>query len=153
MPAEPPPFGFAQAREAFDAVAALHSEATLRAVPRLTAADLQEMRAADAACREALTEGRVEDAIDADDRFHDVLTRAADDPDLTVGIELVRPRIRRLDRWYFARITYSDDKSGSFHDEILAACEAGDAEGAAGFVERSFHEGGEAIAAAAQRSR
>jgi DNA-binding GntR family transcriptional regulator len=152
MPQEPPPFGFALAREAFDTFGTLHADATLRGVPLVGDDGVEALREADAACRAALQEGRVEDAIDADDRFHDVFVRAAGDPDLEVGVALVRPRIRRLDRWYFARMAYDPDRSVSANAEIIAACEACNAEEAARLVEHSFREGGARIAEAVRRS-
>jgi DNA-binding GntR family transcriptional regulator len=151
MTVEPPPFGFAQAREVFVQFGALHAEATRRGVPALDTAGLERMRSADAACGAALRDGRVDDAIDSDDRFHDVLVEAAGDPDLRVGIDLMRPRVRRLDRWYFAQGALHHGTVATTHAEILAACEAGDAEEAARLVHESFLSGGERIAAALER--
>ncbi|QEC46295.1 GntR family transcriptional regulator [Baekduia soli] len=149
MPTEPPPYDLTLAREAFTNAAALHAEATRRGAGRLVPADLDRLRAADAAFCAAVAEGRVGDAIAADDAFHQVLLDAAGDPDLLVSNELLRPRLRRMDLWLFSRKTFAPGPSS--HPEIIAALEAGDAERAAVLVQRSFTEAGEALAAVLAR--
>jgi DNA-binding GntR family transcriptional regulator len=146
-----PLFDFHQAREVFATFASLHAEATLAAAPQLTEADYAELEAAEAAFATAVRDGRTDDAIDADDRFHQVFVRLCGDPDVRVGIELVLPRVRTLDQWYFGRMSERQDRSASFHDEILAACRAGDAAEASRLVELSFRTGGEDMVAEAQR--
>ena len=58
------------ARDAFPIVAALHALAAELGVPRLTAADLERMRAANARFAAALKADDVDAALDADDAFH-----------------------------------------------------------------------------------
>ncbi|HEU4975739.1 MAG TPA: FCD domain-containing protein [Baekduia sp.] len=147
--ATPVPFDLTMARQAFATAAQLHGRATRIGTPNLAAEDFAELRAADAAYITALGEGRVAEAIDADDAFHDVLVRAADDPDVRVSVELLAPRLRRLDLWFFTRKMF--DEPPSSHREIVEALERGDAERAASLVEASFIRAGETLAAALRR--
>lgn len=150
MAASPVPFDLTMAREAFATAAQLHGRATRDGAAHLRPDDLDALRVADAAYVAALAEGRVEDAIDADDAFHDVLAHATEDPDIQVSVELLKPRLRRLDLWFFTRKTF--DGPPSSHGEIVAALERGDAERAASLVEASFVRAGETLVAALQRS-
>ena len=145
----PPPFDLRRAREAFEHAAHLHAEATRRGAPQLTPAALERLRAADATFVAALQEGRIGDAIDADDAFHRVLLEAAGDPDLTVAADLLVPRLRRMDLWFFTRRSFAPGENT--HPQIIAALERGDAEAAAELVARSHLDAGEALAAAVQR--
>jgi DNA-binding GntR family transcriptional regulator len=147
-----PLFAFHQAREVFATFASLHAEATLLAVPRLEDEDFAELEAANDRLRTALQEGRAAEAIDADDDFHGVFARVCRDPDVQVGIDLIVPRIRSLDLWYFNKLLSGDDPPGNGrHSEIMAACRARDAAEAARLVRESFSRGAEQLAAEAQR--
>jgi DNA-binding GntR family transcriptional regulator len=149
MPSEPAPFDLTLAREAFDNAARLHGEATRQGAPHLTDDDRQRLRDMDAAYVAAVADSRVEDAIDADDAFHQVFLRAAGDPDLQVSVDLITPRLRRMDLWFFTRKTFG--AAPNSHPAILAALERGDVEEAAELVERSFREAGEQLSAALGR--
>jgi DNA-binding GntR family transcriptional regulator len=148
-PREPLPFDLNRAREAFATSAHLHGAATRRAVGRLTDADLERLRAHDAAFEAALAEGRVADAIAADDAFHGVILDAAGDPDLNVSVELMLPRLRRMDLWLFARKTFAPGENT--HPAIIAALAAQDGETAAQLVERSYTSAGEELGAIVER--
>jgi DNA-binding GntR family transcriptional regulator len=151
MPAEPVPFDLRSAREAFATTGRLQAEATRLGAPRLGPEDFDRLRAADAAYVDALEAGRVEEAIAADDAFHQVLLDAAADPDLQVSLDLLLPRLKRMDLYVFARKTL--ERSESSHPAIMAALESGDAEGAARLVENSYAAAGAALAAAVERER
>jgi DNA-binding GntR family transcriptional regulator len=151
MPAEPPPFDLTLAREAFDTAARLHGEATRRGAGALAPVDFDRLRAADRAFVAAVRDGRVRDAIAEDDNFHQVLIEAAGDPDLQVGVELLLPRLRRMDLWFFTRKTF--DEAPNSHPPIIAALEDGDGEQAARLVEQSFLEAGEQLAAVVDAAR
>jgi DNA-binding GntR family transcriptional regulator len=148
-PHEPLPFDLKLARDAFATTGRLHGDATRRACGRLTAADFDQLRAHDADFAAALAGGRVQDAITADDAFHRVILDAADDPDLRVSVELLLPRLRRMDLWLFTRKTFTPGESS--HPPIIAALEAQDAERAAALVEESFTSAGEQLAAVVER--
>jgi DNA-binding GntR family transcriptional regulator len=145
----PPPFDLTRAREAFRAAADVHGQATRIGAAALSADELERLRAADAEYVAAVRDGRVADAITADDRFHRVLLEAAGDPDLLVGADLLTPRLRRMDLWLFTRKALDDRPSS--HPEILEALEDGDADRAAELVARSFLDAGEELAAIVER--
>ncbi len=147
---EPLPFDLKLAREAFATAAQLHGAATRRAADRLTEDDYELLAAHDAAYVAALADGRVQDGIAADDAFHHVILDAADDPDLVVSVELLIPRLRRMDLWLFTRKAFADGQSS--HPAVIAALRAGDAELAATLVEASFTTAGEELATAVERS-
>jgi DNA-binding GntR family transcriptional regulator len=150
MTHEPLPFDLKLAREAFATAAELHGAATRRAADRLTEADYELLSAHDASYLAALADGRVQDGIAADDAFHRVILDAAGDPDLVVSVELLTPRLRRMDLWLFTRKAFADGQSS--HPAIIAALRAGDAELAATLVEASFTTAGEELAVAVGRS-
>lgn len=150
MTQEPLPFDLKLAREAFGTAAELHGAATRRAATRLTEADYDRLATHDAAYVAALAGGRVQDGIAADDAFHRVILDAAGDPDLVVSVDLLAPRLRRMDLWLFTRKAFADGQSS--HPAIIAALRAGDAEHAATLVEASFTTAGEELAAAVERA-
>jgi DNA-binding GntR family transcriptional regulator len=149
MTHQPVPFDLRRAREAFSTSAHLHGAATRRAAAQLTADDFAALRAHDAAYVTALEQGRVADAIAADDAFHRVILDAAGDPDLVVSVELIVPRLRRMDLWLFTRKAFSDVRSG--HPAIIDALERGDADAAVALVEASFTSAGEDLMATLER--
>lgn len=148
---EPLPFDLPLAREAFGTAGRLNGDATRRAADRLTAEDLADLEALDAAYETALRDGRVADAIAHDTAFHRRFFEIADDPDLSISADLIMPRLRRMDLWLFTRKAF--DPSQSSHPAILGALRAGDGETAATLVEASFTEAGEALAAIVERGR
>jgi DNA-binding GntR family transcriptional regulator len=150
MTDDPPPFDLKHAREAFATSARLHGEATRLGAAALTPDDFDRLRAADAAYVAALREGRIEDAIHADDDFHRVLLDAAGDPDLRVSVDLLLPRLHRMDLWIFTRKAFS--AGDNTHPEIVAALQAGDVDTAVDLVQRSHSEAGEALSAALERT-
>jgi DNA-binding GntR family transcriptional regulator len=150
MTDEPLPFDLNLARAAFATSAGLHGAATRRAADKLTAADYDRLRAHDAEFVTALREGRVQDAILADDAFHRVFLDVAGDPDLIVSVDLIQPRLRRMDLWHFTRKAF--DAGQNTHPETIAALQAGDVDTAVGLVEDSFTTAGESLAAAVKRT-
>ncbi|MET0601252.1 MAG: FCD domain-containing protein [Baekduia sp.] len=150
MTHEPLPFDLKLAREAFATAAGLHGAATRRAADRLTEADYKRLAAHDTAYVAALAAGRVQDGIAADDGFHRVILNATGDPDLVVSVDLLMPRLRRMDLWLFTRKAFADGESS--HPAIIAALRTGDSELAATRVEASFSTAGEELAAAVERA-
>jgi DNA-binding GntR family transcriptional regulator len=147
--AEPIPFDLGLAREAFATTGGMHGTAVRLAAPRLRPADFRRLRALDAEFTGALAEGRVHAAIAADDAFHRVFLDRAGDPDLSVGVELMMPRLKRMDLWLFTRKSF--DPSGNTHPATLAALESGDVDRAVELVEASYTDAGEALAAIVER--
>jgi DNA-binding GntR family transcriptional regulator len=149
MPIPPRPFDLTLAREAFANAAELHAEATRRGTPNLTPADLKRMHAINATYAAAIEDGRVADAIEADDAFHQILVDVADDPDIRVTAELLGPRLREMDTWVFTRQALGGRPSS--HPAILEALADRDGERAAELVAASFRDAGEALAVAVER--
>lgn len=107
------------ARDAFPVVAALHALATELAVPKLTEADRGALRDANNRFSEALRDGDVDAALEADDAFHGVFVTAAANAEIPRALERLMPRIRRLERLRFGSL--SGRASVKQHAEILLA--------------------------------
>jgi DNA-binding GntR family transcriptional regulator len=119
-------------RDVYDAlvvVRAMHEAAARAAVPRLTATDVEWMRAANEEFAYAVRAGDVERALRADDALHDVLVAACDNRAVAATIDRYTPLIRRLERQRFA--TLPAQRSVLRHEELIRACAAGDADAAA----------------------
>jgi DNA-binding GntR family transcriptional regulator len=112
------------ARDAFPIVAAVHALAAELAVPRVVAADLSRMRAANARFAEALNDVDVDAALATDDAFHAVLLTASANAELTRVLDRLMPRLRRLERLRFGSL--AGRASVRQHEEIVAAAAAND---------------------------
>ncbi|MCD2443022.1 GntR family transcriptional regulator [Agromyces sp. SYSU K20354] len=109
--------------------AALHELAVRDAVPQLTEADLDEMRAANARFAAALQANDVAAAVSADDDFHGVAVRASENPLLPTLLEHVTPLLRRLEHARFSSL--AGRGSVDDHDRIIGLCASGHADEAA----------------------
>jgi DNA-binding GntR family transcriptional regulator len=112
------------ARDAFPIVAAVHALAAELGVPRLAAADLNLMRAANARFADALNAVDVDAALAADDAFHAVLLTASANAELTGVLDRLMPRLRRLERLRFGSL--AGRASVRQHEEIAAAAAVND---------------------------
>jgi DNA-binding GntR family transcriptional regulator len=142
------PLATPDAEAAFPVVAALQALGARLGVPRLTDADLGTMERLDAERAAALADRDVPLAIDADDRFHDVVLTAAGNTELKRTLARLMPKIRRLDLLQFGALAERADEPVRDHDEILAACRRRDAATVAQLVERSYLRLGEQAAQA-----
>jgi DNA-binding GntR family transcriptional regulator len=142
------PLATPDAEAAFPVVAALQALGARLGVPRLTDADLGTMERLDAERAAALADRDVPLAIDADDRFHDVVLTAAGNPELKRTLARLMPKIRRLDLLQFGALAERADEPVRDHDEILAACRRRDAATVARLVEWSYLRLGEQAAQA-----
>jgi DNA-binding GntR family transcriptional regulator len=116
-------------RDAQEVTAAMHELAVRAAVPNLSAAELDAMRAANARFAAALREDDVDAAVAADDAFHAVPVTACANQALSSVLEQFTPLLRRVEQLRFSSL--SGRGSVAQHERIIALCEAGDAEGAA----------------------
>lgn len=116
-------------RGAQSVTAAMHELAVREALPRLSAAEIDAMREANARFADALRNEDVDAAIAADDAFHDVAVTACANPAVRTVIEQFTPVLRRLERLRFSSL--AGRGSVAQHDRIADLCEAGDVEGAA----------------------
>ncbi|MFE7650292.1 GntR family transcriptional regulator [Streptomyces phaeoluteigriseus] len=111
-------------RDAAAVVGAMHELVTRAAVPRLFAADIEAMRAANERFGAAVDAGDVEGALHADDELHDVLVRVSGNRAAAATVARYTPLIRRLERRRFGE--GGTCRSAGLHDRLIAACAAGD---------------------------
>jgi DNA-binding GntR family transcriptional regulator len=107
----------------------MHELAVREAVPVLSRAELDAMRAANTRLAQALRLNDVDAALEADDAFHDVAVSACANRIVISVLEEVTPLIRRVERLRFASL--AGRGSVASHDVIIELCASGDADGAA----------------------
>jgi DNA-binding GntR family transcriptional regulator len=122
------PLVAADVRDAAAVVGAMHELVTRVAVPRLAAADLAVMRAANERFAAAVRAGDVDAALRADDDLHEVLVRASGNRAAAATVARYTPLIRRLERRRFGE--GGSCRSAGLHDRLIDACAAGDTAGA-----------------------
>ncbi|RCV50262.1 GntR family transcriptional regulator [Marinitenerispora sediminis] len=132
------PLDLRAVRDALDVVRALHETAVRAAVPRMSPDHLEAMRAANRRFADAVRAGAVDEAVEADDAFHDVPVAVCGNAALAETIHRYTPRLRRLERQRFG--TLPGQRSIRRHDEFVAACAAGDVERAAEITRRIWAE-------------
>jgi DNA-binding GntR family transcriptional regulator len=115
-------------RGAHSVTTAMHELAVREALPNLSGAELDAMRAANARFAEALRADDVDAALAADDDFHGVTVAASANAALRSVLDQFTPALRRLERLRFSSL--SGRESVAQHESIIALCEAGDVEGA-----------------------
>ncbi|WP_405738075.1 GntR family transcriptional regulator [Streptomyces sp. NBC_00028] len=118
----------ADVRDAAAVVGALHELVTRVAVPRLFAADIEAMRAANERFAAAVRAGDVDSALRADDELHDVLVRVSGNRAAAATVVRYTPLIRRLERRRFGE--GGNCRSAGLHERLIEACTAGDVTGA-----------------------
>ena len=106
------------------------------AVARLTAEDLDRMRAANRRFAAAIADRDTAAALAADDDFHAVTVQVAGNRALATVLDQFSPVVRRLERLRFASLAAVD--SVALHDRLVAACEAGDPDAAADVAFRTW---------------
>lgn len=122
------PLDFRAARAAQSVTAAMHELAVREAMPNLSTAELDAMRAANARFADALRQGEVDTAITADDDFHGVFVTACANDAVRTVLEQFTPVLRRVERLRFSSL--SGRGSVAQHHRIIELCEARDTEGA-----------------------
>ncbi|MCU4671579.1 GntR family transcriptional regulator [Microbacterium fluvii] len=123
-------------RDAQSVVAAMHALAVREAVPNLTAAHLDRMRAANAAFAAAQRAGDADAALRADEQFHAVALEAAGNAAVGAVIAQYEPVLHRAERLRFA--SHEGAASIARHERLIELCAAGDAEGAAAVAEHTW---------------
>jgi DNA-binding GntR family transcriptional regulator len=114
----------ADVRDAAAVVGAMHELVTRIAVPRLSAADIEVMRAANERFAAAVGTGDVDGALQADDDLHDVLVRVSGNRAAAATAVRYTPLIRRLERRRFGE--GGNCRSAGLHERLIGACAAGD---------------------------
>jgi DNA-binding GntR family transcriptional regulator len=118
------PLTTGEVRDAAAVVGAMHELATRVAVPRLFAADVEAMRAANERFAAAVASGDVDTALQADDALHDVLVRVSGNRAAAATVARYTPLIRRLERRRFGE--GGTCRSAGLHERLIEACAAGD---------------------------
>ncbi|WP_217207655.1 GntR family transcriptional regulator [Streptomyces sp. AC550_RSS872] len=118
----------ADVRDAAAVVGAMHELATRVAVPRLSAADVEIMRAANDRFAAAVATGEVDLALRADDELHDVLVRVSGNRAAAATVARYTPLIRRLERRRFGE--GGTCRSAGLHERLIEACAAADVDAA-----------------------
>ena len=126
------PLDRAEARDAFQLVAAIHSLAARLAAPRIGDGDIARMSAANGRFAAALAGREVDEALAADDAFHGVFVAASGNREMPKALERLMPRLRRLERLRFGSL--AGRRSVRQHDRIVACARRRDAAGAADAV-------------------
>jgi DNA-binding GntR family transcriptional regulator len=111
-------------RDAAAVVGAMHELVTRVAVPRLSAADIEAMRAANQRFAAAVGSGDVDGALRADDVLHEVLVRVSGNRAAAATVARYTPLIRRLERQRFGE--GGSCRSAGLHERLIEACAAGD---------------------------
>jgi len=124
------------ARDAYPVVAALHALAAELAVPRLSQADIRAMAAENRRFARAVAAIDVDEAMAADDAFHDILISASGNPEIASVLERLMPRLHRLERAQFGSL--SGRRSVSQHQALIAAAKRGDAQATAVAVRENW---------------
>jgi DNA-binding GntR family transcriptional regulator len=124
------PLDRTSAERTLDVLRALDTLAVSTAVPRMSCTDLDEMRVANRDFERAVERDDIDAALEADDRFHGVPLRAADNPTLTRIVEQLHPQIHRILYLKFSTLL-GGRNTIEHHDAFVRLCASGDAAAAA----------------------
>lgn len=119
------PLVLKEVRDAAEVVRAMHELAARTAVPLLTAGHIEAMREANGRFEAATRAEDVDAALEFDDDLHGVLIGVCGNRAVAATVERYTPMIRRLERRQFSSARAR--RSVRRHDELIAACAAGDA--------------------------
>lgn len=125
-----------EAKQAFTVVAALHALATKLAVPNIGPSALQRLIVSNENLKKAVEQNDSVKAIDADNEFHETFLQVAGNNEIMKALERILPKIQRLTRMKFNSI----DRLTSVeqHEEVIEACQLGEAQRAAHLVEENW---------------
>jgi DNA-binding GntR family transcriptional regulator len=112
-------------RDTFPVLAAMHALATELAVPVLERSDVKRLRAENVAYVRAMDAGDTTGLYTADASFHGILVKAAANPEVTRVLDLLGPRLRRLERLRTGVLP--GRRSAAQHEAIIDRAAAGDA--------------------------
>lgn len=137
------PLDMQAAQDAFPVVAVLHALATRLAVGQLTEDDVVALRRANDNLIIALDANNVTDALQADDMFHHIFVRVANNHEIHHTLKYLMPKVRRLEYAQFSSL--AGHTSVLQHQDIIAACEQGSPELAAKLAEQNWLSLGQLI--------
>ncbi|RHW42071.1 GntR family transcriptional regulator [Neobacillus notoginsengisoli] len=125
-----------EAKNAFTVVAALHGLAARLAVPNMAEEDVQLMEESNGQLKKALENKDVLHAVEADDRFHEVILSASGNHEIGLALERIMPKVRRLE---FSKFSSLDGmKSIEQHNKIISACRTKNQNLASSLVEENW---------------
>jgi DNA-binding GntR family transcriptional regulator len=108
----------------------MDSLAVEAAVPRMTERDFQAMHQANKNFAAAVQRQDVTKALAADDAFHHVVVKAANNPIAARIIEQLHPQLHRILYRKFSGLL-GGEETIRHHDELIRVCKEGDAKAAA----------------------
>jgi DNA-binding GntR family transcriptional regulator len=123
-------------RDARDVVAAMHELAVREVTDSVTDEDVERMRAANRRFADAVAEGDVTAALDADEELHRVPVSALGNRALEAVLEQFEPLIRRAER---ARFGSNGRRSVEQHERLIDLIAARDVDGAAAMAFDIWH--------------
>lgn len=125
-----------EANNAFAVVAVLHRLAARLAIPNICEEHIYLMEESNVQLQAALDNKDVLGAVEADDRFHDVLLNLSGNQEIELALDRLISKIRRLE---FSKFSSLDArKSIEQHNDIIAACRAKDMSLASSLVEENW---------------
>lgn len=123
-------------RDALVVVQSMHALAAGIAVPRMADEDIAAMRAANKAFKKALDADDAVAALAADDEFHAVAVRRCGNFAIAATIDRFTPLVRRAEHSRFS--SPNARHSVTQHQQIIEACEKGDAALVATLVDENW---------------
>jgi DNA-binding GntR family transcriptional regulator len=115
--------------DTFPVLAAMHALATEMAVPQLERSHIERLRAENVAYVRAMDAGNAADLYDADACFHGVFVTVAANPEINRVLELLEPRMRRIERLRTGVLP--GRRSAAQHEAVIDRAATGDAAKAA----------------------
>ena len=122
--------------ELYPIISTLEVLAARLSIPRLAADDLRQLKEINASYKTAKERNETRGGIEANDRFHHLLSDKCPNRRLCEMLDELRSQVKRLE---LAAFRDSEEWEGSIHehDEILSAIELGDHDQALAILERN----------------
>ncbi len=133
------PVTLAQAREVYPIVVALEALALRLALPQVTPAALDEMRAANTRLAAALDACDTCAALDADRALHGAIIAMSGNAELQAMLAALISKVQRIERAFWG----AADRRASIadHERLIACMRAGDGEGAQAALAQNWERG------------
>lgn len=130
--------------EVYPIVTALEVLAGTLAFPRLTPADIEQLREFNAELEEAGARGDAKREVEMNNAFHHVLSARSGNQKLNDLLDQLRSQVVLLDLWYFSLPEHTA-ASVREHEEIIQSIEAREFERALGAIETNYIRGRHAL--------
>ncbi len=123
--------------ELYPIVAVLELLAGRLALPRLSAADICELKEINGRLADSRDEGDVRRLIDLNNQFHHFICARSGSTRLSELLDDLRSQVSRLELWYYSQPNRTEE-SVEHHGELIRAIEAGDHEHALQVLESNM---------------